>query len=287
MRVSTILIRSSSFIRRNSIIYPLRRRLSSTSKQPLDIFSINFDNFKDIDEAAINGIDIKQPTQNVVLFDKEFLVDEGGTAIYDTETLSIATRYFSPAVISALKNVNFTSKDKRLDEILKTTKTCLETISSTKLFPSLWPRFIFDKINSQCRSKYFPISRDILSEEDTVAFLACMSILRPSEIYFWKELDKLLADQIPLWSFSSSLFCAYCISFSTEKLRHDGIWTFLYSLNNLNNFPVSIQGQWKTPKAVFERFLKKRKEDRKLNFLVDDSRNVVKFTEIGASDVRC
>eukprot|EP01036_Dinobryon_divergens_P030184 gene30184-39383_t len=210
MRLSTVVIRSTSFIRRNSVIYPLKRRLSSASnsKQPLDIFSINFDRLKDIDEEFTNEIEIKLPAQNVALFDKEVLVDEGGIAIYDTETLSIATRYFSPALISALKN---------------------------------------------------------LSEEDMVAFLACMCILLPSEKSFWKELDELLANQIPQCSFNCSLFCAYVISSSTEKLHH--------------------HGQWKTPEAVLKQFLQKRREFKGLGFLIDNSRNVGKFAEIGATDV--
>ena len=226
MRLSTVVIRSTSFIRRNSVIYPLKRRLSSASnsKQPLDIFSINFDRLKDIDEEFTNEIEIKLPAQNVALFDKEVLVDEGGIAIYDTETLSIATRYFSPALISALKNVNFTSKNKRLDEIFKSTKLCLENICTTKLFPAFWQRVIFDKVNLKYHMKYISIFKIKLSEEDMVAFLACMCILLPSEKSFWKELDELLANQIPQCSFNCSLFCAYVISSSTEKLHHHGMY---------------------------------------------------------------
>jgi hypothetical protein len=179
---------------------------------------------KDIDEEITDEIGSKLPAQNVPLFYQEVLVDESGIAINDTETLSIATRYFSPALISALKKVKFSSKHKRLDEIFKSTKLCLENISTTKLFPAFWQRLIFDKVNLKYHIKYISIFKIKLSEEDMVAFLACMCILLPSEISFWKELDELLANQIPQWSFNCSLFCAYCISSSTEKLHHHGMY---------------------------------------------------------------
>ena len=212
------------------IIYPLKCCLSVSSKQPLDIFSINFDRFKDTEE--VDGNDVKPSAHKDVVFpcNKENLFCEGGVAIKDNETLSFAVRHFNPALISALKTVNFSSKNKNLDEVLKETKLCLELISTTRLSSSLWRRMIFNKANANNSSKYFLILRDfrtLSSDLEFMAFVACIRILLPQDMTLWMALDERLVAELSRFSMNTCLFFAYCISSSNEMLRKHGIETGL------------------------------------------------------------
>ena len=254
------------------------RQILLPKHSPLDIYNIDLSKL-DIssDEDTPTGILHQKSMQ----YQPVQSIEQKGTDIFESNSIPVsdsfgnASRYYSPVIISTLKEQNFRCENEKLQRLVEYVERSLKKISKKHDFR----REQFAIFNQTLGWQYFGIVAQQLSEKDTIALLSCVSILSPSTKAPWSILDEAIAKKIRNFSSFGSLYCAFCIQSSIAKLD--------------KHFGRHMQLTSRTAEAAIDQIMLQRDSEnhnknviaKGLDFEIDFNLKVDSFASIGTSEV--